>query len=116
MAPEDREQLVKRLMNAFVLHGMSEHVHLLQAYAAAARRGEAGKPGIWSDAYALRWASIFQVPPYENVLRVRPAKSSCDGCLETPTHISGKYPGGWVVKCDGCSLEWLVLGGDEPPA
>jgi hypothetical protein len=106
---EVREALIAQLMNAFVIHGMGEHVHLLQSYAAAARRGEAGTGGYWSDAYAQRWAAMFQLPPYDSVLPTRPATATCERCPETATHMSGKFPGGFVVKCDGCSHEWLVL-------
>lgn len=113
MNEAERDDLVAKLMNAFVVHGMGEHVHLLQSYAAAAKRGEAGKGGFWSDAYARRWASIFQLPPYHQVFRVRPAHAGCEACPDTATHRSGKYPGGVVVKCDGCSAEWLVLQGDQ---
>lgn len=98
-------------MNAFVLNGMGEHVHLLQSYAAASKRGEAGVGGYWSDEYAKRWAAMFQLPPYDQLLPVKTASSSCERCPETANHMSGRFPGGCVVKCDGCSHEWLVVDG-----
>ncbi len=107
MTRDERDVLVRALMEAFVLYGMGEQVQALQVYAAAARRGAAGLDGAWTDVAALRWAAVLRLPPWDLLLPVRRARAQCEKCGSLDVHAQ-VLPAGAVVTCGSCGQEWLV--------